>query len=161
MTDSTTDSERINQQSPLLYLPPEIRLLIYPFTLQHKIEEMKAKIDRAVATKRQKPRAFRGALALLHTSSLLRSESSHALRYLARQERYHFRWPLTWDELGSVINKTIKDSDWNDVLDRLPFMGTTRLTIERVYRTVHGVEEWDGGEAEGQDGGKESGEHGG
>jgi len=45
MTDSTTDSERINQQSPLLYLTPEIRLLIYPFTLQHKIEEMKAKID--------------------------------------------------------------------------------------------------------------------
>ena len=104
-------SERIIQQSPLLNLPPEIRLLIYPFTLQHKIEEMKAKIDRSVATKRQKPRAFRGALALLHTSRLLRSESSHALRYLARQERSHFRWPLIWDELGSVINKTIKDSD--------------------------------------------------
>jgi len=83
------------------------------------------------------------------------------LRYLARQERFHFRWPLTWDELGGVINKTSKSSDWSDVLDRLPRMGTTRLTIERVYRTVHGIEDWDGGEAEGQVGEYENGEHAG
>jgi hypothetical protein len=149
MTTDNTDSERVNQQSPLLNLPAEIRLLIYAFALQHMVEDMKATTRQAVVfsvntNTKPKRAAMKGALALLHTSSLLRSESSDTLRPLARLERFHCRPHLSWNELGSVIDKTIYISDWSDVLDRLPLMRNTQSTIERAYRTVHGVKDWEG-----------------
>ena len=41
-SESSTKSSRIAQNSPLLTLPPEIRLMIYPYALTHTVDEAKA-----------------------------------------------------------------------------------------------------------------------
>ena len=57
-TTSTTPNARTTQHSPLLTLPPEIRLLIYPYALDHTIDEAKTqKVTPAYPV-------LRGALAL-------------------------------------------------------------------------------------------------
>lgn len=138
MTVNTVDSERIKQHSPFPNSPPEIRLMIYPYALEHTVNEAKAqKFTPAYPV-------LRGALALLHTSSLLRTESSDALRSLARLERFKIRRDPQWADLSPRFKAAIGEREWNELVDRGERMRCVREFLEWVYGNVQAAEEEEG-----------------
>lgn len=88
MTDTATHATLIEQQSPLLRLPSEIRLMIYAFALENTIDAVRAvSFLKDMSTTPCPP--IHGALALLHTNSLIRSKSSDAMEFLAKAHFDH------------------------------------------------------------------------
>lgn len=142
-TTTTTEPSRIAQHSPLLNLPPEIRLLIYRFVLQHTVDELLATSSLRISISPSQPSrpAIQSALALLHTSSLLRSESSAALRSLANLERFKVRRSLGWVDSADVVNAEIGGKEWGETVGRGDVMRDVRGFVERVCGSVHGAEE--------------------
>jgi hypothetical protein len=71
MPTETTESEVHQEAFPFMKLSPELRLVVYHFALQDVV----APILSSDPNDDTAPKPFRGALALLDTSRLLRSES--------------------------------------------------------------------------------------
>jgi hypothetical protein len=132
---SESESERIVQHSPLLTLSPEIRLLIYSLALQHTVDEI-----RAQNTTPAIPR-LRGALALLHTSSLLRAESSKAFNFLVQLESFQVRRRPGWKDLADMANARVGSSEWKEIVGRKDLMRDVRGLIVWVFESVQGPEE--------------------
>jgi hypothetical protein len=67
-------------------LPPEIRLMIYGFAIHDNIASAisKADMDRSFRLPKRQP--YLGALALIHTTSIIRKESRGAMYIVARHQ---------------------------------------------------------------------------
>jgi hypothetical protein len=76
MPTEKTESEVRQEASPFMKLSPELRLMVYQFALQDIVAHILSS-DPNDATV---PKPFRGALALLDTSRLLRSESCSLMK---------------------------------------------------------------------------------
>lgn len=132
MPTITTTNSRITQHSPLLTLPPEIRLMIYPYALTHTVDEAKAQNFTPAYP------VLRGALALLHTSSLLRTESSDALRSLAQLERFKIRRDPQWADLSPRFKAAIDERKWSEALEMGERTRFVRGFVEGVCGNVFG-----------------------
>lgn len=143
-SESSTKSSRIAQNSPLLALPAEIRLSIYAFALEHTVDEIKEtsspRFSSSSSSSEPKRPTIQGALALLHTSSLLRSESSDAFNSLVQLERFHVRRNLGWKDLANMANARVGSSDSKEIDERRDLMRGVRWLIERVCESVKEVE---------------------
>jgi len=132
-----TSTKHVNQESSLLNLPSEVRLLIYPYAVQHIVDDIRGKSlqDGRSAPEPQRP-AIQGALALLHTSSLLRSESSAALSSLISLEKFQVRRALGRKQLLNMANASVSSPESSDVAGRRDLMRDVRYIIERVDGAV-------------------------
>ena len=112
--------------------------MIYPYALTHTVDEAR--------TQKFTPAypVLQGALALLHTSSLLRIESSGALRSLAQLERFKIRRDPQWADLSPRFKAVIGEREWNEALEIGERMRFVRAFVEGVYGNVFGEGEEEG-----------------
>jgi hypothetical protein len=141
-SESSTKSSRVAQNSPLSTLPAEVRLVIYEFALQHTVNEIKETSAPRFSSSSSEPQrsAIKGALALLHTSNLLRSESSKAFNSLVQLERFQFRRNLGWKDLANMANARVGSSEGKEIAGRNDLMRDVRGLIERVCESVKEAE---------------------
>jgi hypothetical protein len=76
---TTTNAEDLQQQSPFLNLPPELRIKIYLYALQNTVTSISSTSFQHISPDKHHSPLIHGSLALLYTSSLIRSESSDAM----------------------------------------------------------------------------------
>jgi hypothetical protein len=138
-SESSTKSSRIAQDSPLLSLPPEIRLSIYTFAFQDTVNEIRQTPSHAGSSLKSPRPAMQGSLALLHTSSLLRTESSDALNSLLRLENFQVRRMLAWEELIMMAKAGVDDdSEWREIDGMVGPMRDVHMFINWVHGHVQG-----------------------
>jgi len=137
---TTTPPVRVAQHSPLLALPSEIRLLIYPLALQNTVDDIKETSSLRSSSSSSAPKrpAIQGAIALLHTSSLLRTESSEAFNSLVQLERFQVRRSLGWADLADMAKAGVGDAKWKEVVGRVDLMRDVKRIVEWVYGNVQG-----------------------
>jgi hypothetical protein len=80
MPAETLDSERPQETFPFMQLPPELRVMVYKLALQDVVDPILS----ADSGDAKEPKQFHGALALLHTSQIVRRESCRAVIPIAR-----------------------------------------------------------------------------
>ena len=73
---------------------------------------------------------MRGALALMHTSTLLRSESSAAFESLLQLEEFQVQKKLGWKDLLGRANARVGSALEGDL------MGSVKGIVERVCESV-------------------------
>jgi hypothetical protein len=95
MPAETTDSDIPQEAFPFMQLPLELRVMVYKLALQDIVDPILSSDSRDV----EEPKPFHGALALLHTSQLVRLESCSAMDPITTAHR---------DSLGDVC-ETIVD----------------------------------------------------
>jgi hypothetical protein len=71
MPAETTDSDIPQKAFPFMQLPPELRVMVYKLALQDMVDPILC----SGPGDAEDPKAFHGALALVHTSRLVRLES--------------------------------------------------------------------------------------
>jgi hypothetical protein len=80
MHRTVTATKPVEQRSPFLSIPPELRLIIYAFALQDTISTISATSFRHISPNTKRHLLIVGALALLFTSREIRAESSDAMK---------------------------------------------------------------------------------
>jgi hypothetical protein len=83
MPAETTDSDVPQEAFPFMQLPPELHVMVYKFALQDIVDPILSSDSRDV----EEPKPFHGALALLHTSELLRTESLCSMKRIVYSHR--------------------------------------------------------------------------
>jgi hypothetical protein len=83
MPTESADGERLQRTFPFMQLPPELRVMVYKFALQDVVDPILSSDPGDV----KRPEPFRGALALLHTSRLLRWESCRPMQRIVQAHR--------------------------------------------------------------------------
>ena len=78
---------------------------------------------------------MRGALALLHTSSLLRSESSDVFNSLLKLERFQVRRNLGWKDLADMANAGVGGEEWRSVVERGDLMRDVKRVVGWDYES--------------------------
>jgi hypothetical protein len=139
MHRTVTATKPVEQRSPFLSIPPELRLIIYAFALQDTISTISATSFRHISPNTKRHLLIVGALALLFTSREIRAESSDAMKIPGDV----FACSLT--ALNSYVTQVKRDavvhgrSDfffdkgvWDDHLWRMKLMNSARLIILRI-----------------------------
>jgi hypothetical protein len=135
-TKSESKPERIEQHSQLLDLPPEIRLSIYAFALHHAVDEIRETgLHSPRSFPPQRP-AMRGAIALLHTSSLLRSESRQTLSFLVELERFQVQRSYGWVEFVGLVDWGNRKGWMSEIVGKRDFVGDVRWMVERFCQAL-------------------------
>jgi hypothetical protein len=139
MHKTVTATKPVEQRSPFLSLPPEVRLIIYSFALQDTISAIEATSFRPTSLNMERHLPIVGALALLFTSREIRAESSDAMRIPGDV----FAGSLL--ALNSYVTQVKRDAVvhgrsvvfdkgvWDDHLWRMKLMNSARLIILMVY----------------------------
>lgn len=83
---------------------------------------------------------FAARLRLLHTSTLLRSESNDAFNTFVQLERFQARRNLGWKDLAAMANARVGSSEWKEIAGRKDLMCDVRGLIERVCESVEEAE---------------------
>jgi len=83
---------------PFMKLPPEIRLMVYEIAINDNIA---AAMPNALAMRSYKPNRhpYLGALALVHTTSIIRNESRNAMHAVAHRQ---------WEDLCARSKERVK-----------------------------------------------------
>lgn len=127
------------QNSPFLLLPADIRLIIYSFALQETVASISATSFRHILPEHQTHPPTHGALSLLYTSSIIRSESSDAMRlpakaycdqFVARRDAHRGERMRVFVDYGLI---TDDEDEWNDTRGRMGMM----LSAEYLIRAAH------------------------
>ncbi|GAB7330189.1 hypothetical protein MBLNU13_g01855t1 [Cladosporium sp. NU13] len=116
---STVDSQ---DHFANMNLPPEIRLMIYEFAIHNNIASAKSKADMDYSFMTPKRQPYLGALALIHTTSIIRKESRGAMYIVAHrqwEDLYTLSKLFEWKPMSSLrfrslsrCWKAMKQSDW-------------------------------------------------
>jgi hypothetical protein len=134
-----TATKPVEQRSPFMALPPELRLIIYDFALQDTISAIESTSFRHIPPSKNARLPILGALALLFTSSEVRTESSNAMRtscgvLVSWASTQHDSY-ITQPGHGAVVHgrPVISMDGLNDLSRRSHLMARVRLIILRAY----------------------------
>lgn len=144
MATNATIPDDIQQQSPFMRLPSEIRLHIYTLVLQTTIKEIAALPNHIFSATHSRPKSLptRGALALLHVNRTIRRESSDHMKDLARSKigRFWAHEKACWAEANRLDLVTTK---LKAAIGRLDILTDVTERIEIVYiKSCIGWNEW-------------------
>jgi hypothetical protein len=150
MHKPVTATKPVQQRSPFLSLPPELRLIIYSFALQDTLssiattsfQRISSTSSRHILPSKRRYPPIVGALALLFTSREIQAESSDAMRILgdvfAGLSSTHNDTCVTQLKRDAIVHgRPVFDKGvWDtlhDQLGRLELMNSVRLIIMRAY----------------------------
>jgi hypothetical protein len=102
------DSERPQEAFPFMQLPPELRVMVYKLAIQDIVDPILS----ADSGDAKEPKQFHGALALLHTSQLVRLESCGTMRPIARAHH-----DILWSDL-QALSARLMESEGVTHMDR-------------------------------------------
>lgn len=130
MATHTVDAELSESPSLLMTLPVEVRLLIYKFALQYTVDF----ITSNTTYYRGPCIRFRGTLALLHTSKVIRAESSQEMSTLATAYKNNAQAVL--DRLADRV--IVSEKQYSEFRDTKTIVATLSMLELTVWRSRSG-----------------------
>lgn len=133
LTSAKTEAVNATASSPLLKLPPELRLQIYNFALQDTIESL----DLSCSDKRTyymlRPKYY-GSLALLHASRLLQSEYACEMLPVVRADlaKREAHVDYLTGQLGHPMSRADREELWDEMYRANPM----RCLIARLKKML-------------------------
>jgi hypothetical protein len=142
---TTTNASDLQQNSPFMALPPELRIEIYLYALQNTVVSISSTSFPSTSLENpshQNNPPIIGSLALLFTSSAIRAESSDAMRvpsntvcdeFVARVDAQRAQQLHDASVHGREVVDEDDEEEWNDDRERRGLMLWANRVISTAY----------------------------